>query len=232
MAMENSAILSNETHLLAAHSAPRVTAPEWLYQELRRRIIQGEFQPGQALRQQHLATEFGLSAIPVREALRMLEADRFVVIHANRGAVVRTVSLADAEEIVHIRLAVEPLAIVMAVPHMTPQDLDVSRSLLDSYAGNEDPFESSALNRRFHFSLYQACGSPRLLKIIDSLFDEVLRFAHVNISDQLGNEFAQHEHMSIWLACSNNDPELAAERLHAHIERSRKSLVKLLAEQR
>lgn len=208
-----------------------LTAPQWLYQELRRRIIRGELSPGQALRQQHLATEFGISAIPVREALRMLEADHFVVIHANRGAVVRTVSLADAEEIVTIRLAVEPLAISMAVPRMTKQDHRVSRELLDEYACVNDPFESSTLNRRFHFALYQACGSPRLLKIIGSLFDEVLRVAHVNISDQLGNTQAQREHKGIWVSCRNGDADQAAQRLHAHIERSRKSHLELLAEQ-
>ena len=161
----------------------------------------------------------------------MLEADRFVVIHANRGAVVRTVSLADAEEIVTIRLVVEPLAISMAVPRMTTQDHRVSRELLDEYACVNDPFESSTLNRRFHFALYQACGSPRLLKIIGSLFDEVLRVAHVNISDQLGNTQAQREHNRIWVSCRNGDADQAAQRLHAHIERSRKSLLKLLAGQ-
>ena len=211
-----------------ATESGRLTAPEWLYQELRGRIIRGELAPGQALRQQQLAAEFGLSAIPVREALRMLEADRFVTIHANRGAVVRVVSLADAQDIIDIRLALEPMAISMAVPNMNREDVKTARDILDAYAEVDDPIEWSTLNRRFHFSLYERCGSPRLLQIIDSLFDEILRLAHVNISTQQGNVQAHREHKRILSACRNGDAEQAAKRLHSHIERSRRSLHELL----
>ena len=213
-----------------SQASGRLTAPQWLYQELRSRIIRGELQAGDALRQQHLAAQFGTSAIPVREALRMLEADRFVVIHPNRGAVVRSISLAEAAEIVKIRLVVEPLALSMAVPNMTRTDVDASRQILDGFAGVEDPYELSGLNREFHFSLYHACGSPRLLAIIESLFDDVLRFAHANIAQQHGNKQAHREHRSIWVACRNGAAQQAADRLRAHIERSRNSLAKLLAD--
>jgi len=206
----------------------RLTAPQWLYQALRDRIIRGELAPGQALRQQHLAREFGLSPIPVREALRMLEADRFVTIHANRGAVVCAVSLSDAQDIVDIRLALEPLAIGMAVPNMSQKDVDSSANILDSYAGVDDPIEWSTLNRRFHLSLYERCGSPRLLQMIDSLFDGILRLAHVNISTRHGNAQAHREHTQILNACRNGNANEASNRLHSHIDRSRRSLRALL----
>ena len=206
----------------------RLTAPQWLYQALRDRIIRGELAPGQALRQQHLAREFGLSPIPVREALRMLEAERFVTIHANRGAVVRSVSFSDAQDIVEIRLALEPLAIGLAVPNMTQQDVDCSANILDSYAGVDDPIEWSTLNRRFHLSLYERCGSPRLLQMIDSLFDDILRLAHINISTHQGNAQAHREHTRILKACRNGNAGQASKQLRAHIERSRRSLSELI----
>ena len=206
----------------------RLSAPQWLYQTLRDRIIRGELGAGQALKQQHLAAEFGLSAIPVREALRMLEAEQLVTINANRGAVVRPVSLLDAREIVDIRLALEPLAISMAVPRMHDEDVKSAEAILALYAQVDDPIEWSDLNRRFHFSLYQSCGSPRLLKMIESLFDEVLRLAHVNISSQQGNEQAHREHRRIWVSCRNRNAAQATQRLTAHIERSRKSLGKII----
>ena len=214
--------LSSETH------SNRLTAPQWIYQTLRHRILRGELAPGQALRQQHLAREFGLSPIPVREALRMLEADRFVTINANRGAVVRSVSLSDARDIVDIRLALEPLAIGMAVPNMSRQDVNAASDLLAAYAGVDDTVEWSTLNRQFHFSLYERCGSPRLLQMIDSLFDEILRYAHVNISNQQGNEQPHREHTRILNACRNGNAQQASKHLHAHIERSRRSLNEVL----
>ena len=157
------------------------------------------------------------------------EANRLVTINANRGAVVRSVSLDDVREIVDIRLALEPLAIAMAVPQMGDQDVDRARDVLESYADVDDPVQWSALNWAFHFSLYRPCGSPRLLAMIESLYDEVLRLAHINISVRQGNEEAHREHRCILASCCKRDAEQAAARLKAHLARSKKSLDKLLA---
>ena len=207
----------------------RLSAPEWLYEVLRERIIQGDLPPGLALRQQHLAGEFGLSAIPVREALRMLAADGFVTIHANRGAVVREVSLEDALDIVDIRLALEPMALEKAVEQMDDTDIAACRRILSLFDHEDDPKVWSRLNRDFHFALYRPCGSDRLLSMIESLFDDVLRLAHITISGRQGNAPAHREHKRILAACKRREPTLAAQRLRDHIERSRRSLRELIA---
>ncbi|MBS34457.1 MAG: transcriptional regulator [Thiotrichales bacterium] len=215
--------------LPSSESTPELlSAPQWLYQTLRDQIIRGELAPGSALRQQHLAESFGLSAIPVREALRMLEADRFVTIRANRGAVVRRVSLVDALEVVELRLLLEPAAIAMATPNMKSQDLAASAAILTRYTAVDDVQEWASLNRQFHFSLYGCCGSPRLIGLIENLFDDVLRFAHVRISVAQGNKRAHREHKSILAACRRGEAEIAAERLRNHIERSKQSLESLI----
>ena len=206
----------------------RLTTPEWIYRELRQRIVAGDLDGGTPLRQQHLAQQFGVSSIPVREALRMLEADGLVAIARNRGAVVCSVSLADALEIIDLRLALEPLAIAQAVPHMNRAYLRETRSILREYDQIEVPGESVALNRRFHRALYERCGSPRLLKMIDSLFDDVLRLAHLEITARVGRHKARREHARILRACESGDAGKAAQLLRDHIARSRGSLVELL----
>ena len=92
------------------------STPEFVREELRRAISQGEFAPGVQLRQDELAERFGTSRIPVREALRQLEAEGFVTLLPNRGAVVSDLSIDEVIELLEIRIALECHALRLAIP--------------------------------------------------------------------------------------------------------------------
>ena len=99
------------------------STPDLIADALREAIVRGIFQEGQSLRQDEIATQFGVSRIPVREALRQLEAEGLVTLHLNRGAMVSALSPAEAQEIFEIRSALEVKAIQLAIPKLTPSDL-------------------------------------------------------------------------------------------------------------
>ena len=90
---------------------------------LRDAILAGRLPAGTQIKQQHLAEELGVSHIPVREALKTLESEGFVVLAARRGYFVAPVSVTDAQEIWRLRRTLEPMAIAMSIPAVTPAHL-------------------------------------------------------------------------------------------------------------
>ena len=114
-----------------AEQEARVSAPNTVREGLRRAILAGEFAPGSQLRQDELAQRFGTSRIPVREALRQLEAEGLVSILPNRGATVSSLSLDEVLELMEIRIALECRALRMAIPNMVDTDLDFALGFCD-----------------------------------------------------------------------------------------------------
>ncbi|NTG32083.1 GntR family transcriptional regulator, partial [Agrobacterium rhizogenes] len=101
----------------------RKSAPELVRDGLREAILTGAYEEGQQLRQDELAEQFGTSRIPVREALRQLEGEGLVELHANKGAVVKGSSVEDVLEMLDIRIALECRALKLAIPNMAAEDL-------------------------------------------------------------------------------------------------------------
>src|SRR5436190_15995488 len=108
----------------------RSSAPDLVRSELRRAIVDGEFESGSQLKQDELAERFGVSRIPVREALKQLAAEGLVTFHPNRGAVVSSLSLDDVLEMLEIRIALECRALRLAIPNMIDEDFDEATQIL------------------------------------------------------------------------------------------------------
>ncbi len=142
-----------------------------LAQALREAILRGSYAGGQPLRQDELAAQFGTSKIPVREALRQLEAEGLVTFFPNRGAVVASLSPDEAEEIGEIRSALEAAA----------HDLHRAQDVLDEARDEPDPTRWSVLNWEFHAALYAPAGRPQLLKLIQQLHRRVDRYMRVTL---------------------------------------------------
>jgi len=200
------------------------SAPQLVYEELRELIIKGAFKGGEALRQDELAARFGVSRIPVREALRQLEAEGLVTYEANRGAVVSSLSLDDALEMLDIRIALECRALRLAVPNMTDLDLGRLERLMDAYGRAKKPTDAERLNRDFHLGLYAPADRPRLLALIRDNFDNANRFTRVQVSLATGRERPHREHEAIFRACRDGDVEGAASLLEGHLAYSQKAL--------
>lgn len=191
---------------------------------LRAEIMSGAIAPGARLRQDELAARFGTSRIPVREALRQLEAEALVIHDVNRGARVAPLTLDETLERMEIRMALESLALKLAVPQMSELDFEHIEAILAEYDQAEDPAQWTACNWRFHTALYAPCNRPTLLGLIEANFANADRFMRLRLSQATGKERPQIEHREILSACRMGDATRAATLLEAHIAKSRKSL--------
>jgi DNA-binding GntR family transcriptional regulator len=155
---------------------PFTTKTEWVYSTLRGRIITGAVKPGDRLRLTELALELGVSEMPVREALRMLDRDRLVTMESHRGATVVDLSLELAAEIVTVRTHLEMLAFEDAIGRHVEADLDGLDLLLNRMAKalyRNDSRRFSEINRDFHRNLYAPGRNQTLKSEIEALWDRL-----------------------------------------------------------
>ena len=142
---------------------------------IRGMILNGEFKPGDWLRQDQLAGEFGVSTMPVREALRQLQAEGLVVLHRRRGAAVAALSVSECEEIYCIREALEALAVQWAAQNLERIPIERLESLLREIeaaeARSDDVDRRLHLVREFFFTIFQASERGHLLHMLSSLWD-------------------------------------------------------------
>ncbi len=202
--------------------------PTEIYRRLRDRILRGSLKVGEQIKIDAVAKEFGVSIIPVREAMRILAADRLVELPPRRSPVVCGLAPDDVLEISRIRLALEPLALEAAVPAARNEDLDACQELLgEAERPNLDGWEKVDLNRRFHLALYAPCGMPRLLKIISDQYDGLTLCAHFLVvrSSSHGTD-SRAEHVQLLDACRRRDVVSAMRCLKAHLDASRDRLEK------
>src|SRR5271154_2262726 len=123
---------------------PRQSLTSAVADKLRDQIIRGEIPEGAQLRQDAIATQFHVSRIPVREALRQLDAEGLIAIVPNRGAIVPALSPDDIEELFSIRALLEPEVLKLSIPHLTDHDFSEAAAILRKYV--------SELRREDHLS--------------------------------------------------------------------------------
>ncbi len=198
------------------------TATEFVEATLKQAILAGALPPGTPLRQEELATRFAMSRMPIREALRQLEAQGLVDFEPHRGAIVVEITLQDAADNFAIRGALEPQALRLSLPHLGPADFALAEELIAEIDGERDPARMGELNRRFHMTLYAAAGLPRLLALTEQHLvaaDRYLRF-HLATDGDMG----QAEHRALLAACRAGDEAEATAVLARHLGRAEAGL--------
>lgn len=216
-----------------ARNRPRFrTATEFVEAAMREAILSGALPGGAPLRQEELATAFGVSRMPVREALRQLEARALVEFHPHRGAVVAEISAEDAADISAIRAAVEPAALRLSLPNLNEADFVLAEELIGEMDAEEDPGRMGELNRRFHMTLYARAGRPRLLALAEqhlAAADRYLRFQFAALGYQ---HRSQDEHCALLAACRAGDVEAACEAVTRHVVQGGEKLAEFLGARR
>lgn len=196
-------------------------------EELRRRIVDGDFGSGFQLRQDALAAEFGVSRIPVREALMQLEAEGLVKIHPHRGAIVSELSTDEIDELFELRALIEPRLLKASAPRLTEADYGRLNEILQEYSSELRAMHISRwgeLNTEFHMVLYQHAKQPRSLAIIANLLQESDRHTRLQLSLTQGMERAAAEHADILKLCTQGKIGPACTLLKKHIEGAGQSL--------
>ena len=197
----------------------RRTTPGMVADVLRDAIMRGVLKGGQPLRQDELAAQFGLSRIPVREALRQLEGEGLVTVNPHRGAVVSTLSSDELQEICEIRSALETMALRLAIPHLDEETLAHAEAILVETDRETDVLEHwSKNNWRFHSTLYLPAHRPRLLAMIKNLHDTIDRYLRLHVSILNYKAKGQEEHWQLLDACRRRDTAAAVALLEQHIQ--------------
>jgi DNA-binding GntR family transcriptional regulator len=195
----------------------RRTIQEIVAEALRDAIVTGRLKGGERLHQDGIASRLGVSRMPVREALRQLESEGLVVFTPHRRVSVAALSAEELREIYQIRTALELLALDLAVPRMSAQDLAALGELLEQMDRVTDPGRWLELNRGFHRTLYRASGRARLCALIDSLRGNVERYLRIYVSGREHRARAQAEHRRIVRACRRRQAAEAKKALRRHL---------------
>lgn len=195
--------------------------------ELREAILTGEYAPGARVRQEDLADRHGASRVPVREALRMLEAEGLVTLVANTGAWVSRVSLAECEEMYQIRERIEPLLLRYNMPLFSDADIDELDRLATAME-DTDVEEFIALDRAFHLSCYDHAETTVLGDTVLQLWNRThsYRRAYMRIARNDPDRSVHHEHHLLVSAIRRRDTDEAERVLAGHIRRTRLELAR------
>ncbi|WP_276487849.1 GntR family transcriptional regulator [Ectopseudomonas mendocina] len=205
---------------------------EQLYQRIREGLLAGRFQPGQALKIRDLAAEWGTSPMPVRAALQRLVAEGALEGEQQRSVRVPSMTRERYENIFQVRLALEGLAVELATPRLSSDDLALLRDCLRRM---EVAIELRQVqdylnaNSQFHLNLYGACGNPVLLRSIESLWLQIgpffnRLFTGADLSLRL-NDF----HEDAFAAIEAGDARAARQAVEQDLQYFARFLLNLLA---
>jgi DNA-binding GntR family transcriptional regulator len=215
---------------------PRQSLTSAVADKLRDQIIRGEIPEGAQLRQDAIATQYHVSRIPVREALRQLDAEGLIAIVPNRGAVVPALSPADIEELFSIRALLEPEVLKLSIPHLTEEDFSEADAVLRKYVKElrRDDHVSAwgRLNWQFHSILYSRANQPRFMAIIRNVNNSGERYTRLQLYLTHGMQRANEEHHEILELCRQPDVARACKLLRQHIQYAGESLKEALQQKR
>jgi DNA-binding GntR family transcriptional regulator len=194
---------------------------------LREAIYEGRLKPGQPVRQEAVAEELGVSRIPVREALRQLEAEGLVVLRPHSGARVATLDFAECEEIYKIRERLEPLALSESIVHITEEQAEQAAALaLELQQTRNDPVAYLECDRRLHLACYAGVATPRLLRMIVGFWNTTQQYRRILLTTFGDEDFdvLDSEHLLIVNSLMTGNARMGEDLMRAHIERSRMRL--------
>lgn len=195
----------------------RVSTTQAISDEIRDAIVQGKLQPGQALRQDHLARHFAVSHIPIREALKRLESEGWVSSELNKGTVVSGLDADEAREIYEMRAVLECFALKHALPAHTAATLQVARNVLLTALKERDESQYMRRNEEFHLALLAPAGRRHLLSEIEHLHQRSERYLRQKYLQPALKHESDSEHQELLEAVERRDLRRATAILSRHL---------------
>ncbi len=215
---------------------PRQSLASAVAANLREQIISGELREGEQLRQDAIAAEFQVSRIPVREALRHLEAEGLITMVAHRGAIVSALSPAEIEELFEIRALLECHILRHAIAQLTDEDFQNAERILWEYEKSLEHESDIALwgqwNWRFHSVLYGPARRPVLLGLLRALNNNCDRYTRLHLLVTREQHRAGEAHRELLAACRTRSADLACDALWQHITQAGRYLKEFIQQRR
>lgn len=205
--------------------------------KIRARIMSGEIPIGAQLRQAELASDFGVSRTPVREALRQLQTSGLIDVVPNRGAVVRVPSPWEVREAYAVRAELEALAAVLSVSNASREDLqrlrEANQAMYDRSIAERDEVGTAAVDSRrendvFHSTIAELSGNSRLARSIEEINETFPRnvSAQLLVNDSRHRDENFHEHTRILDALERGDAETARAEMREHVIKAGEQLAR------
>ena len=213
----------------------RLTLAGMTLDALRERILRGDYPEGEPLRQDAIATDLGVSRIPVREALRQLEAEGLVTFNPHKGAVVSTLSVDEITELFELRAEIESDLLRRSIPHMTPAIHAQVNRILEEYEhalSHGDVAVWGQLNWEFHRTLYEPSGREFTLGMIAKLHQHSDRYLRMQLVLTHAETRARDEHRAIADAARKGDAKVGVKLMRDHILGAGRALVTFVEAQR
>ena len=201
-----------------AKSVPSGTVQHQVAARLREALVQGRFLPGEALKIRDIAEAFGTSTQPVRAAIKQLVAEQALEALPNRSARVSLLNNDKLEDLTRVRIAVEGLAVVLAIGHVVPKDIARLKKLISLRP--RDEAEHLANHRDFHFTVYRLSGSTTLMPIIESLWLQLGPYLRQATHVVIGQNMEDQYHVALIDALERRDERAARKAVEMDIRGS------------
>jgi len=199
-----------------------------VFEELAKAILSGKLPPRERLIEVQIAEEMGVSRTPVREAIRLLATNGFVVMVPRKGAHVAEISVKDITDIFEIREALEQLAVALAAERMQPEDHNRLKKMISQQAQsweNRDLASWVKFDCDFHQIIYNSTQNKHLIDIMQSLFDQINRYRMVCLSQRKVMKKTIEEHEKILYCIYKKNPKAAQQAVVEHLKTARQSLL-------
>ncbi len=208
---------------------------EIAYEMLKHAIITGEIPAGERIVETDYAERLHISRTPLREALRKLERDGLVEYVMRRGVVVRAFTIADVEEIYTIRNALEMLTLPSIIKNVTDEDIKLLYEKLkqmDDLLQEGNIEKLSPLTRAFHNQIIRISGKTRILRVIESQDEYIIRFSAMSIAQENRRQEAHQEHYEIVECLQKRDLDRLQAIMQKHIDRSKENCLAALSKKK
>jgi DNA-binding GntR family transcriptional regulator len=196
---------------------------------LAERIQAGRLGPGERIKQDQLAAELNVSRIPVRDALRILEARGLVTLKANAGAQVASLSRRDMELSYQIREKLEPMLLADSIPHLSDADIAELSEIKTKLEVAENVDDYMPLSRQFHWTAFRSHRAPMLAQMVERLWDTTHRYrrsyARFALQDAELFQVMTRERELLFGAIQRREVDLAPRMLGLHIRRTHMALL-------
>ena len=191
---------------------------------VRERILKGEYQIGEKIKENQIATELRVSRTPIREAFKLLENEGLIDYIPNRGCFAKGFTQQDVDDIYSVREALEELAVRWAVNRITPEEivaLEEQCDLMEFYTKKKDSKKVFELNNSFHDVLYASARSRFLAQILRSYKEYIDKTRKSFFYEQSYLEGILSEHRAILEAIKENDVDKAVDAMSRHMDASK-----------
>nr|WP_321525888.1 GntR family transcriptional regulator [uncultured Cohaesibacter sp.] len=203
----------------------RRTTTSIVADELRKRIQSGAIKEGEQIRQEAIASQLGVSRIPVREALRLLEAEGLITLVSHKGAEVTRLEPSEIEELFEIRTMIEVWLFEHSVAAITDEDLAEAQECLETMR-KADVKDWGPLNWQFHVALYRAANKPTTIKLLKRVHDNADRYVRLHLTlSRDAQDLSLRQHQAMIDAAHMRDAYLAGRLLSEHINRVKGHLI-------